>query len=286
MGVPRPSPPEIMFLMFKCRVPMHCLHLSIALLAIGLCCGAAFADQPLSVVVAIDDDCAAPAAMLVVPAGMKAVRLSAAVDSSWLPCGGAGRADRVGFSIAAPSGTVLVHHVQREGGVEVPAQGDLSSLELPPGAYVLAIVEKARHTRIALRYQLIAAGQPTEGILPPEGRAPPPPAVPAIVSGQWKDPETGMQVAIAQKEAAVSAVATLRDKERTFEFRGEGSVEGNIVRIDFAFTGDPLPGWEDGALELRLVEPRTLSGMRRTRGGEYSRNITLRLMDAGRKARH
>ena len=80
------------------------MHRTVIVLAmLVLCSGSALAQQRLSAGATIDDHCRRREGRIVVPSGMKAVRLRAELNSSWLPCGGSGQVSRIGFRILSPT---------------------------------------------------------------------------------------------------------------------------------------------------------------------------------------
>lgn len=220
--------------------------------------------------------------MLVVPAEKKAVRLDAALTSSWLPCRGGGHTDRIGFTLESPTGVVLAHVVRIYRDQPGPEEGDLARLELAPGSYPIRITEGGPHTKAVVSFELIGVKQPTEGILPP-GAASAPAVEPAFIGGEWSDPETGSKTVIVQNGAAISITSRFRHEGKMVEWRGEGEVEGQRVRFAFTYGESPPAGLEDGAMELMLVSPKRLAGFWSSASRDYTRNIRFNLVRPAKK---
>lgn len=239
--------------------------------------------RQLSAGASISAECRWQVGRFVVPSGMKAVRLRADLSSSWIPCAGAGSVPQIGFRIVAPSGAVLAHVTSAFGTGRFAGADELGKLELAPGAYAVEVSEGGKLTEATVSGELIPATQPTSGTISAEAQAIAARGEPAVIGGEWRDPEVGSRAIVKQEGARIYVINSFVWEKKRVEWQGHGTFDGKIARLEFAFTTAPPKGWEDGTMELALVDAKTLKGFWKTATGSYSRNITFLLVKPGKK---
>ena len=260
------------------------MHRTVILIVmLVLCSGSALAQERLSAGATIDAHCRRQEGRIVVPSGMKAVRLRAELNSSWLPCGGAGQVARIGFRILSPTGAILVSVVNPFGSWNYSGAEELGKLELAPGSYAIEISDGGKQTNATVSWELIPATQPTAGTIPAEAKAVAARGEPAVIGGEWRDPEVGSRAIIKQEGARIYVINSFLWKKQRVEWQGHGTFDGKVARFEYAYTATPPEGWKNGTMELTLVDGRTLKGFWKSEDGIFSRNITLQLVKPDRK---
>lgn len=218
----------------------------------------------------IGEGCRYRTGSFTVPQGKVAYNISASVDSGWLPCAGTGHPSRIGVRLKGPTGNTVYYYVRTYEGKSQVLAGSLAGLELGPGTYTVEAPDGGLGTTASVSFDLKDAAPP-----PPAPAATAGPAAAGSLSGDWTDPSVKSSARIAQSGSSITITNTFKWEGKSVTWSGSGTVSGDTVKFNYAYTGYRPEGWENGTMTLRRTNRKTLSGSWTTSSGKYTQPITF-----------
>lgn len=206
----------------------------------------------------IDADCKQKKGTFTVPGGNTATDFKVTLNSSWLPCGGTGKPERIGAKIVDANGLVRYYGIKYYNNTRRVLTGNLATLSLGPGLYVVEVPDGGKLTSASVSYTL----KPTAPAWGP-------------LTGDWSDPAVKSKARIVQTGNAMTITNTFMWQGKSVQWTGTGTVTGNKVQFNYSYTRNKPALWENGTMYLIRTNKKTLSGKWVAHSKKYQQAITF-----------
>jgi len=237
---------------------------------LAVCAALIFASNPAhsdSTSASIDEGCRQHRGRFLVPAGQTATNFSVVLNSSWLPCEGAGTPQRIGARILGPAGNTIYYVIRYPNNKVETLAGNLAALALGPGTYTFEVPDGGKRTTASVSFTL------KKGPPPPATAGSAVPAAWGTISGDWSDPTVGSKAKIVQSGNSMRITNSFTWQGKQVTWAGSGTVNGNAVTFSFDYTKNRPPMWEGGTMTLTRTAQKKLEGKWTTNSGKFSQAI-------------